>query len=325
MLLGRIFTGIAASVALLSAAVSGQAAPGACSGDCWSHDPALIRRSSDGVYFRFNTGGRIGILKSNSISGPWVYQGSVVPAGSKIGIPGSNDLWAPDVQKVGDLYICYYSVSTFGSQQSAIGYATSPTMEAGSWTDYGTTGVSSKAGSAYNAIDGNLIQSGSSYLMNFGSFWGDIYQVAMNSAGTKASGSSKQIVYQPAGSHAVEGPYMFYRSGYYYIFWSEGICCGYDGTRPAPGAEYKIRVGRSASPSGPFVDKSGASCLSGGGTTVLASNGRVYGPGGQGVYADSSLGTILYYHYVDTTVGYADGQKKFGWNVLNWSGGWPSV
>lgn len=28
---------------------------------------------------------------------------------------------------------------------------------------------------------------------------------------------------------------------------------------------------------------------------------------------------------VDTRVGYADGDKKFGWNVLNWSGGWPSV
>lgn len=28
---------------------------------------------------------------------------------------------------------------------------------------------------------------------------------------------------------------------------------------------------------------------------------------------------------VDTRVGYADGDKKFGWNVLKWSGGWPSV
>lgn len=29
---------------------------------------------------------------------------------------------------------------------------------------------------------------------------------------------------------------------------------------------------------------------------------------------------------VDTRIGYADGQKKFGWNKLNFgSDGWPSV
>jgi arabinan endo-1,5-alpha-L-arabinosidase len=188
-------------------------------------------------------------------------------------------------------------VSTFGSQRSAIGYATSSTMEAGSWTDHGATGVSSSAGSPYNAIDANVIQAGSAYYMNFGSFWGDIYQVPMDAGATKAAGTSVQIAYQPAGSHPAEGPFMHYRSGYYYLFWSEGVCCGYDANRPAAGQEYKIRVCRSANVSGPFVDKSGASCLNGGGTTVLGSHGNVYGPGGQGIYVDSSYGTLLYYHY----------------------------
>ena len=31
----------------------------------------------------------------------------------------------------------------------------------------------------------------------------------------------------------------------------------------------------------------------------------------------------MYYHYVDTTIGYADGQKLFGWNALDFSSGWP--
>jgi arabinan endo-1,5-alpha-L-arabinosidase len=30
---------------------------------------------------------------------------------------------------------------------------------------------------------------------------------------------------------------------------------------------------------------------------VLASHDNVYGPGGQGVIADPSLGSVLYYHY----------------------------
>lgn len=123
----------------------------------------------------------------------------------------------------------YYAVSTFGSQVSSIGLATSATMDVGSWTDKGAIGVSSTAGKAYNAIDPNLIAVGSTYLLNFGSFWGDIYQVALNSAATKGGGaSSYQLAYNSAGTHAEEGSFMFYYSGYYYLLWSAGICCGYD-------------------------------------------------------------------------------------------------
>ena len=73
------------------------------------------------------------------------------------------------------------------------------------------------------------------------------------SSPTKTSGAASQIAYDPAGSHAVEGAFMFYRSGYYYLFFSAGICCGYDATRPATGAEYKIKVCRSTSSTGGFV------------------------------------------------------------------------
>lgn len=33
----------------------------------------------------------------------------------------------------------------------------------------------------------------------------------------------------------------------------------------------------------------------------------------------------LVYHYVNTAIGYGDGQKQFGWNQIVWSGGWPTV
>jgi hypothetical protein len=45
----------------------------------------------------------------------------------------------------------------------------------------------------------------------------------------------------------------------------------------------------------------------------------------RGVFTDPSLGPILYYHYVDTTIGYADSQKLFGWNKIDFSSGWPVV
>lgn len=58
----------------------------------------------------------------------------------------------------------YYAISTFGTQNSAIGVATSPTMEVGSWTDLGATGIASSTGKDYNAIDPNLIKVGNNYL-----------------------------------------------------------------------------------------------------------------------------------------------------------------
>src|SRR6266498_2945156 len=99
------------------------------------HDPSLIYHN--GWYYSFTTHDLIGTSKSHSLSGYWQHVGSVLHGESIIDSPGRNDTWAPDVHKVGDTFYCYYSVSTFGSQTSAIGLATSKTLEAGSWTDHG--------------------------------------------------------------------------------------------------------------------------------------------------------------------------------------------
>lgn len=86
------------------------------------------------------------------------------------------------------------------------------------------------------------------------SFWGDIFQVGMQDPPTKTDGSaSRQVVFQPAGEHAVEGAYVFVNNGMYYMFYSAGKCCGLDKNRPPAGQEYKIMVCRSNSPTGPYV------------------------------------------------------------------------
>ncbi|KAL1613091.1 hypothetical protein SLS60_001323 [Paraconiothyrium brasiliense] len=317
---------IVASLMGLAATVKGYADPMSCSGVCNNaHDPALIRRDSDGRYYRFSTGGKIAIHSAQTINGPWTYLHAAIPAGSKINLAGKDDLWAPDVSKFGDTYYLFYSVSSFGSQSSAIGVATSTDLD--TWTDHGATGISSKSGSAYNAIDGAAYYDGSNIVMSFGSFWGDLYSVKMNNPPlTVASGaSSTRIAYKPSGSHAQEAAFIAKNGNYHYLFFSVGQCCGFDTSKPAAGGEYKIQVCRSTSATSGFVDKSGVACTNGGGTTVLESHGWVYGPGGQGVYYDPTLGPVLYYHYVDTRIGYADGQKKFGINKIDFSSGWPVV
>jgi arabinan endo-1,5-alpha-L-arabinosidase len=231
---------------------------------------------------------------------------------------------APDVTKVGNTYYLYYTVSSFGVQASTIGVATSSDME--KWTDHGSTGITSKAGDRYNAIDGALYWDGSKFIMSFGSFWQDLFTVGMKNPPLLSTGSTPApIAFKPAGEHAQEAAFIAKNGNYHYLFFSVGKCCGFDANRPAPGAEYKIQVCRSTSATGGFVDKSGRKCTEGGGTTVLESHSWVYGPGGQGVYYDPKAGPVLYYHYVDTRIGFGDGQKKFGINPINFSSGWPVV
>lgn len=76
-----------------AALVSSYANPGPCSGQCGVHDPGLIRRASDGTYFRFSTGNKISYARAPSIQGPWTGEGSVLPGGSSINLPGNQDLW----------------------------------------------------------------------------------------------------------------------------------------------------------------------------------------------------------------------------------------
>lgn len=166
-------------------------------------------------------------------------------------------------------------------------------MDVGTWTDHGSTGVKSDSSKPYNAIDPNLVNVGGTYYLTWGSFWKDIYQAQMKSSPlTLASGvSSYQLAYDPATT-AVEGAFVFHYGSYYYLFFSHGSCCGYDAGLPAKGNEYKIKVCRSSSATGSFVDKSGVACTNGGGTIVLETHGNVYGPGGQGVYNDPTHGPV---------------------------------
>lgn len=192
------------------------------------------------------------------------------------------------MRKVGDQYIMYYSVSHINTRNSTIGYATSPNLEAGSWTDHGSFGISTHEvdpASPYNAIDPALIRVDGQYYLTFGSYWNDLQILPLNGDATAPAqafpADVTQIEYQPAGSHPAEASFVYqYKppgadTAYFYLFWSEGVANGYDSSLPAPGAEYKVRVCRSTKVTGGYVDASGKSCLEGNGELVLASHGQV--------------------------------------------------
>ncbi|KAI5296585.1 hypothetical protein KEM52_006206 [Ascosphaera acerosa] len=312
-----------------AAAASNWPEPGKCVGDCYAHDPSIVQRESDGLYFKFTTREYLEYATSKSIEGPWTIVGHILPEGSKL-YPefGENDnVWAPDCSKVGDKYHCYYAISSFGTQESAIGLAISDNMEPGTWQDLGGIGIESHAGDLYNAIDPNLLQVGGKNYLTFGSFYGDIYQTTLNSDALTATGQKPyNIELNTTLPRPSEGPFVYEHDKKYYLFWSSGHCCHFDVSMPPAGDEYKMMVCRSDSPDGPYVDMQGRDCVSqNGGTMIYGSHGTTFAPGGQGVFTDRTLGPIIYYHYLDTRTGMSDGESIFGWNKLDFVNGWPVV
>lgn len=177
-----------------------------------------------------------------------------------------------------DEYYMYYVLSKTGTQDSEIGVATSKTMEPGSWIDHGVVGI--PASKDYNRIDPNWISIDGKNYLNFGSFWNDIYQVEMESPLKVGSAAPHQLAYNSTLNHREEGSFMFKHGEFYYLLYSAGIAGRYTATYPDEGAEYHIRVCRSETGTGGFVDQDGTSCEKDGGTLLLSSHGQVYGPGG---------------------------------------------
>ena len=94
------------------------------------------------------------------------------------------------------------------------------------------------------------VDASGNWWLNFGSFWSGIQQIALNPSTGLRSGTSMRLV---AGRNcgAIEASYMFKHGSYYYLWVSFDLCC------KGAASTYRIMVGRSTSPNGPFVDRSG--------------------------------------------------------------------
>jgi arabinan endo-1,5-alpha-L-arabinosidase len=290
--------------------------PGRVTGSTGAHDPSVVK-TPNGTYIVATTGNNL-VLKTSSDRIDWRSAGAVWPSGAPWTLPftgGSRALWAPDISFHNGQYYLYYSASTFGSQHSAIFLATSPSGASGSWTDRGLV-IESSSAVNYNAIDPTLIidAQGQSWL-TFGSFWTGIKLIRLDAATGKRSTSDtavRPLAQRFTNSGSVEAPFVFRHNGMYYLFVSFDFCC--QGAK----STYRVMVGRSASITGPYVDRAGVAMTSGGGTEILAGHGSFHGPGHEAVITDVD-GEILFYHY------YADNGSSFlGINRLGWdSAGWP--
>lgn len=271
-------------------------------------DPSIVK-GDDGYLYVFSTGGLVlksedgcnfEVVTTNIIDIPDWYK-DVYPDDSAVGF----GIWAPDVIKIGDTWIYYYSLSGWG-KCCGVGYATSDNI-AGPYEDQGKLFDLNEIG-IQNCIDPQVIidDDGRVY-MAVGSFQG-LYLLELTEDGmglyngVEYQNRNKVLIAGRAGGWdgaTYEGSYIIKEGDTYYYFGSAGTCC------EGGNSSYRVYVGKSNNIAGPYVDSEGRKLTaSGSGVTYgelvvwagMSSDKKVAGPGHNSVYRDDKGDLWLYYH-----------------------------
>jgi arabinan endo-1,5-alpha-L-arabinosidase len=259
-------------------------------------------------------------------------------------VAANNELQTPAIKLIGSTYYLYYEApATKASPNgSAIGVGTASTP-AGPFTDAGAPVINQQL--ACGGTCNRTVFSPEVIADQSGQYWiayGGIYAgLSIRQLGPTYTTSVASTEVNIAIDNYYTNPYMMYQNGYYYEFASPaGACCS------GAFSTYSVRVGRSKSITGPYLDaegndmnayaptNSGVAPPSGtvaapGGDTVLVNTGNtIYGPGSNTVFADESGQYYIFYsgvssnqQYLPNATGYTARQLMM--DPLDWVNGWP--
>lgn len=284
-------------------------------------DPTIIK-ADDGYFyvyatedfFDYDTGVRfVAIHRSKDLIN-WEDMGDAFT--EKPDWKGNGFIWAPDIQYFNGQYYLYYSLSVWDDPNPGIGVATSDTPY-GPFTDHGKLFDSEGIGVG-NSIDPFVYTTeNDERWMFWGSFRG-IYAIKLSEDGLSTVGEKVHIA-----GNAFEATYIIQKDGYYYGFFSTGSCCN------GPWSTYQVKVGRSTSLLGPYVDRLGRDLKTSDGSLVLG-NGETYvGNGHNTMIQDDNGDYWLIYHGINKDEGYLPNgatrrplmMDKIVWDSL----GWPQI
>ena len=285
-----------------------------------AHDPTAIKKCGN-TYWIFTTGNGIYSMYSHDLIG-WTpgqtpFTRDSYPSWINTYVPDfEGHFWAPECVYMDGRYCLYYSCSTWGSKVSCIGLVTNTTLNPRDpgylWEDQGVV-VYSNQGSEANCIDPSVFRDeNGEYYLTYGSYFGGIRIVELDSVSGKVSGS----YHYPVASGDCEASCVIPHGGWYYLFINRGQCCR------GASSTYYIQAGRSDSPTGPFLDREGVDLDQGGGTTILSTSGNFIGPGHVGYYVENGEEWVTY-HYYD---GDRNGAATLAIGTMKWEAdGWPVI
>ena len=301
--------------------------------DMSARDPSTVVKSG-GTYWVYGTGRGIPQFSSTDRR-HWTFRGPVfsnAPAWVADAVPANmhNNAWAPDIHFFQGRWHLYYAYSSFGSKVSGIGVATNDSLDPKSWTDQGLV-VRTGKDTNYNAIDPCIFLDGAGKpWLSFGSYFSGIKLIAIDPATGKSAVGDATVYNIATRPHtppnAIEASCVYYHAGYYTLFVAWDGCCA------GPKSTYNIRMGRSRSVTGPYLDKAGKDMEEGGGTLFLGSvgdngSGRPIddevGPGHAGILED---GGDTYVSYHEEWARDRGGKTTLNLSKLAWdTDGWPRL
>lgn len=299
------------------------------------HDPVMIKEKDR--YYLFCTGNGITVFSSTNMK----YWRREMPVFSKIpewvvkSLPNFTlrSIWAPDISYHNGKYYLYYSVSVFGKNTSCIGLAVNKTLDSASvdfkWVDMGKVIQSVPGKDMWNAIDPNLeVDENNIPWLAFGSFWEGIKLVRLNSDYSSIAQPEQWYTIarrqrdlsssdSSAGNAAIEGPFLFKKDKYYYLFVSWDYCCR------GEKSDYKVVVGRSERITGPYMDKHGIAMSQNGGSLLVQGDGKEwYGAGHNSAHTFDGKDYIIYHGYDAKD----RGRSKLIIKEMSWDReGWPVI
>ena len=329
-------------------------------------DPAIIKSQTAGVdtWYAYCTGDAFNNSDSATLNGPlrahlisifsssdlvhWSYVRDAFATLPTWAASGS-ELYEPAIKQIGANYVLYFRGNTntansaVGVTGEAIGVGTALTP-AGPFAYSASTPLvpsTSACGGGCSAttLAPEVVYDGTNYWLSYGGVYGGLYITKLNATGTATSGSPTSI----AIDNFYTNPYILNYNGYYYLFATpSGSCCN------GAYSTYSVRVGRSKSITGPYLDAEGndmnaANPSNGqtqgepGGDTVLVNTGNtIWGPGSNTVFTDEAGQYYALYSGISANrqcltsggtylAGSCYAARQLMMDPIDWVNGWPVV
>lgn len=218
---------------------------------------------------------------------------------------GQDRFWAPEIHRVGNKFVAYYSASKKSDGKLAVGAAIADSIT-GPYTDIGRPLVED----TFGVIDVNFFAApnGKNYLYwkedigNTRIFGQEVDSTGINFIGQRSTVLQKGLTWE--GEKGIEAPWVTFRNGQYYMFYS-GELYSTD--------KYAIGVAKSLDPLGTFTKK---------GNPIVSSSDIWKGPGHNSFVSTGEEEYLVYHAYKNVA---GQGERDTLIDKVIWVDNWPNI
>ena len=293
-------------------------------------DPTVIK-ASNGLYYVYATNtitseGQVNIQVARSENlVDWECIGDALPE-KPSWANLTQTFWAPHViyDSSSEQYFMYYSAGLNDTDNKCLAVAISSSPE-GPFRDKGSPLL---CGEGFINIDPMAFDdpiTGKKLL-----YWGSgfepikVRELADDRINFRPDSETIQVLFPGKDKDyniLVEGAWIIYRNGYYYLFYSGDNCCGEK-------ANYAVMVARADNPFGPFERFGEANGT--GSSVILHKNNDWNAPGHNSVITDDAGNDWMYYHAIDPDQPHIEGvphgtRRVMLMDEIIFVDGWPRI